>query len=411
MLTPRRRSSRRTATAIATTLVTALCVGVLTAGTASAALAPKPSLKLDRTITTSPFAGSSTSAKDNEGMAYVPRDGSIWIADDDSRSLYEINATTGALKRTINGSTLSATPRLGGGGTAGPDRTRDLESLAYDQTNDVLYAFSGSCCAVGVLPTAYRLRRVSGKLQPDAFQPLPGSDFTAAAWNPADRKVYVGINSTFQSYDFASNRAGAPFSVSGVKGILGMDFTDDGKDMLVARDGTTVNRVAWSSRSLVSGWTLNLSSFGMLDTRAVEIVGDRMFVSDGYDLRAPGDPRAHAIFVFSGIGSGTPSPSPSPSRSPSPAPSPSPPPAPSAPVASFTATPTSGAAPHSVAFQDTSTGSQITRSWKFGDGATSSTRAPSHVYSSPGSYTVRLTVTNSAGSSTATRTITVSGSG
>ena len=62
--------------------------------------------------------------------------------------------------RTINGSALSNTPRLGGGGSAGPDRSRDLESLAYDQTNDVLYAFSGSCCAIGVLPTAYRLRRV-----------------------------------------------------------------------------------------------------------------------------------------------------------------------------------------------------------------------------------------------------------
>ena len=410
MFTTRWWSSRGAGTTIVM-MVTALCVGLLTTWVASAALAPTPNLKLDRTIVTSPFSGSSVSAKDNEGMAYVPKDGSIWIADDDARSLYEINATTGALKRTIDRSALSATPRLGGGGTAGPDRSRDLESLAYDQTNDVLYAFSGSCCAIGVLPTAFRLGRVNGKLQPNAYQPLPGSDFTAAAWNPSDKKVYVGNNSTFRSYNFASNSTGPTFSVGGVTGIFGMDFTDDGKDLFVAQTSTTVNRVAWSSRTLVSGWTLNLASFGMLDTRAVEIVGNRMFVSDGYDFRTPGDPKAHAIFVFSGIESGTPSPSPSPSPSTSPSPTTSPSPSPSPtlapPVASFTATPTSGPAPLTVAFQDTSTGSLYTRRWQFGDGATSSTRAPSHVYSSPGTYTVRLTVTNSAGSSSTSKTITV----
>jgi hypothetical protein len=371
------------AAAVTVVLTTALFAGFLTTPwVASAALAPKPSLSLARVITTSAFA------KDNEGMAYVPKDGSIWIADDDGRSLHEISASSGALKRTISGSTLAGTPRLGGGGSAGSERTGDLESLAYDQTNDVLYAFSGSCCSIGVLPTAFRLRRSSGRLQPDAYQPLPGSDFTAAGWNPADRKVYVGVNSVFHSYDFASNSTGAAFSVSGVSGILGMDFTDDGRDLFVAQSPTTVTRVSWGSRSVVSGWTMNLGSFGLMDTRAVEIVGDQMFVSDGSDLRPPGDSRAHAIFVFNGIGS----PSSTPSK----------------PTASFEASPASGAAPLTVAFSDTSSGSPTTWRWSFGDGETSSSQSPSHVYAAAGTYTARLTVSNSAGSSSASRSITVS---
>jgi PKD repeat protein len=79
-----------------------------------------------------------------------------------------------------------------------------------------------------------------------------------------------------------------------------------------------------------------------------------------------------------------------------------PPPAP--PAASFTATPTTGNAPLSVAFTDTSTGSPTTFAWNFGDGTTSSTRSPSHTYTAAGQYTVTLTATNAGGSSTSAPT-------
>lgn len=335
MLTGKRFASP-TAGAVLVALVMTAAMGVLLTGprAASAALAPKPNLSLAKVISTSSFA------KDNEGMAYVPKDGSVWIADDDGRALYELNASTGALKRTIGASTLAATPSLGGGGSAGTNRVRDFESLAYDQTKDILYAFSGSCCTVDVLPTAFRLDRVSGKLQPDAYQALPtGSDFTAAGWNPGDGRLYVGVGSVIRTYDFGSNGVGSGFSISGVTGILGMDFTDDGQDLMVARAPATVTRVSWSSRTVVPGWDLDLRPFGLLDTRAVEVVGDQMYVSDGYDFRPAGDPKSHAVFVFDGIGSGgstsPPSPSPSkPSTSPSPSPPPSPSPSPAAPAPS-----------------------------------------------------------------------------
>ena len=82
------------------------------------------------------------------------------------------------------------------------------------------------------------------------------------------------------------------------------------------------------------------------------------------------------------------------------------------PTASFTATPTSGTAPLTVQFTDTSTGSLLTSwSWSFGDGSAGSDQVlqnPSHTYSSPGTYTVYLTTSNDGGSSTASaQTITV----
>ncbi|MGA1522893.1 MAG: PKD domain-containing protein [Planctomycetota bacterium] len=68
-------------------------------------------------------------------------------------------------------------------------------------------------------------------------------------------------------------------------------------------------------------------------------------------------------------------------------------------TASFDATPTSGTVPLTVQFADTSSGSPTIWAWDFdGDGVTDSTlQNPSHVYSSVGSYTVALTVTNAIG--------------
>ncbi len=83
----------------------------------------------------------------------------------------------------------------------------------------------------------------------------------------------------------------------------------------------------------------------------------------------------------------------------------------SAPTASFTANVTSGPAPLAVQFTDTSPGSPASWAWTFGDGETSTLQHPVHVYASPGTYTVALTVRNGAGQSdTETRTgmITVS---
>ena len=75
----------------------------------------------------------------------------------------------------------------------------------------------------------------------------------------------------------------------------------------------------------------------------------------------------------------------------------------SAPVANFTGTPTSGAAPLSVTFTDSSTNSPTAWSWNFGDSSTSTVQNPSHTYSSTGSFTVALTATNAYGNNTNTK--------
>ncbi|MEA3439875.1 MAG: PKD domain-containing protein, partial [Chloroflexota bacterium] len=73
--------------------------------------------------------------------------------------------------------------------------------------------------------------------------------------------------------------------------------------------------------------------------------------------------------------------------------------------AAFSATPTSGVAPLDVDFTNNSTGDYDTCSWDFGDGGTSSECAPpTYTYSTPGVYTVSLTVSGNGGEDTETKT-------
>jgi PKD repeat protein len=76
----------------------------------------------------------------------------------------------------------------------------------------------------------------------------------------------------------------------------------------------------------------------------------------------------------------------------------------------FSAAPRSGTAPLVVQLTDLSSlqlgGASVTPdawSWQLGDGATSEEQSPSHTYSQAGSYTVSLTVSGPAGSSSATK--------
>jgi PKD repeat protein len=72
-----------------------------------------------------------------------------------------------------------------------------------------------------------------------------------------------------------------------------------------------------------------------------------------------------------------------------------------APVAVASATPTSGLAPLNVSFTGSgstdSDGSIVAYAWNFGDGTTASTANPLKTYGTPGSYSARLTVTDSQG--------------
>jgi PKD repeat protein len=74
----------------------------------------------------------------------------------------------------------------------------------------------------------------------------------------------------------------------------------------------------------------------------------------------------------------------------------------------FTASPANGTVPLTVRFSNTTTGADGRYRWAFGDGDSSSAASPSHFYTTPGVYTVRLTATSGTITQSATQQVTVS---
>ena len=77
----------------------------------------------------------------------------------------------------------------------------------------------------------------------------------------------------------------------------------------------------------------------------------------------------------------------------------------SIPTATFTSSGNGCSIPFSVSFSNNSSiGAGMSYNWSFGNGQTSTTQNPTHLYAANGTYTVTLTATNSFGSNTKTLT-------
>jgi PKD repeat protein len=77
------------------------------------------------------------------------------------------------------------------------------------------------------------------------------------------------------------------------------------------------------------------------------------------------------------------------------------------PLANFSANATTGPAPLAVAFTDASSPAPYHRWWQFGDGTSSTDADPVHIYTTPGTRTVNLTVWTALGIASKTGTVTV----
>ena len=363
------------------------------AGLGSAGAAPSagiPALSLNRSYTTAPFAGTATTASGQEGSAYVPTGNALWLVD--ATRAYEVDATTDALRRVIpTADFTNALPVGGVGAPAGPSRSDSFAAVAYDPTSDALYVFSRNCCtALGLDPTVFRLLRDGGgAFQVESYQALPAGTDPKGAGFRAGFGLYFGKGAKIKTYDYATNALGADITIPGIDAAIGgMTFSPDGNDLYVTTFVAAVSptpasiklvRINTANWSGVPNWNLDLTSFGVLDPRAVELVGDQIYISDG-GSRPVGDPLRRAVFVFDVLDLSV------------------------QPTAAFSATPLTGQYPLPVQFTDASQGGPTGWAWNFGDGASSNLTNPVHTYADAGNYTVTLTVTNSRGTDTSTQT-------
>ena len=290
--------------------------------------------------------------RDNEDLAYVPSDDSLWMADDNGNAVYEINRTTGALKRTISQSTFSNSHQFGGSALA--DESSATRTSRRSRTTGTPTCSTSS-------PAARRRRRpctgscatASHNFQIDSWQPLP-TEWTGAGWRLADGKLYVADASSIRTYDYVSNTFGTAFSVSGLKTIYDVAFDPATGDMLAVSKAEKLVRVNMTTHAFTAG----LERPRPHEVRHEGHPWRRGHRRAGLRLRrlrlplvvGPDEPRDLRLRRHRTRQHGP------------------------APTASFTASPTSGTAPLNVQFTDTSTGAPTSWAWTFGDGGTSTSQ-------------------------------------
>ena len=229
---------------------------------------PTPGLSLHGVVHTDPFVRSHRRVIDSEGSAYVRRDHSIWLADDDGERLLEVSTRTGEAEahhqREEPGRRTALERRTSRGRQPGrrpgepglqPPRRQALRLLRQ-------------LLQPSARPTVFRLTRNGrGNLHLDSYQALPGRERLHRVGVEHRRPgLYSRRRHPAVVYRYAANAIG-PIGVPGLGDVLGMTFTPDGRSLFVARSPALVSRIDWATLTLGAGWTFDLAPYGMADAR------------------------------------------------------------------------------------------------------------------------------------------------
>ncbi len=260
---------------------------------------------LKRIMPTKPFAGSATSLRDAEAMAYSRSGDRLWIADDDSDAVYEIEGSTGAYRYRIRASdVVSAAPDAGvcDDGDGDPNTscsyTDEFESLAYDHSGGSLYLISTVNAPNRTppveKPAVFRFVNQGGRFRLASWHELPaGFDYSAAV--VVNGRLYVASGSIIAEYDFSNQRFaatrsdGSPVATLNLGvGIAGLAIEDN--SLWVLTKDLLLLEVRWASGEVIE--TRSLEGLGIARAAGLAVVDadDEILVVDGDD--------PNSIYVF-----------------------------------------------------------------------------------------------------------------
>lgn len=192
---------------------------------------------------------------------------------------------------------------------------------------------------------------------------------------------------------------------------LDLDLEPPERVPVLPAEPSVRRRILWrDSATILSGVVLALLVFRILSPPSVAVEPTETPIPSEVSIRltpppgtlAPGDSFGPIVDPSLGIDA-TPTPIPVVTLGPTPRPTAAPTPTPTPPppfTARFSWQQVAGS--RTIRFIDTSTGTVTARTWLYGDGKTGSGAAPSHTYPAYSSYSVRLSVTFSNGTTSST---------
>jgi len=231
--------------------------------------------------------------KDAESLLYVPSNNSLWISDDNAHKIYEMDLTTYKVKSIYTNRMLEEYS-----GVCRDKNNRriqncegltDLESIVYDDQNDLLYFYVGSAHST---PAIFRLTRdtlndkfvlgdndastVDYRLLDYEYQAAQFIDQTIVA---RGYKLYV--------YDFDTNkRSDSIFETTNRQGkIYGMAYDGYGYGWIITSKNYLL-KVNWFTKNVEAAYQMadkgsTKTYNGVYDTRGLEIIGGEIYILEG----------------------------------------------------------------------------------------------------------------------------------
>jgi uncharacterized protein YjiK len=242
--------------------------------------------------------------RDAESLQFVPINNSLWITDDDSHHVYEMDLTTHEIKSVFDDVDL-------GTFTNGDIQDHcanhlgacDIESVAYNQNSDTLYIFTGK--APGD-PVIFKLTRAdtNSTFTLSDYRKLNTIEYPATTFIGNDF-IVASVKSLY-TYDFNSNQADMNNTLytTPTGKIVGLAYDNNSNILWVTTSNFELIKVNWSTKNTEAIYKMRDN--GVYDPRGIELINNKLYILEGINNKAKADeaiapighPLKNAIHIY-----------------------------------------------------------------------------------------------------------------
>ena len=242
--------------------------------------------------------------KDTESLLYIAQNNTLWIADDATHKVYEMDLETYEIKSSFDDKSLGEFTN-GVIQESCHDRAGicDIESLAYDNLNDTLYIFVGN---VASTPAVFQLTRENptDQFTLNAFRELGEIEYSASQF--INGQFVVAVEDKLYLYDFETNQINETlllYTIDEGK-IHGLAHFDE--HLWITTSTAKLKKIEWTSDKKEEKASYDMRQNGVYDPRGIEVIDKKLYILEGINsVSKHGEPIAplghalkNAIHIF-----------------------------------------------------------------------------------------------------------------
>jgi len=217
---------------------------------------------------------------DAESIFYLRKNNTLWIADDDSHKAFEMEFTKQKLVSEFDDVKLGNFVEEISNYCIRKDSKGicDIESIAYDEKNDIFYILSGNSHSDSGI---FKLTRKENekKFKLDSFTDLGSKEFTDALFIDDDFIVVTDNGKNLKVYDYDSNKITSANSLfhSPDGKIYGMAYYAG--TLWLTTSTYKLMKVDWKSKKVEAIY--DMTENGVNDPRGIEVINNQLYILEG----------------------------------------------------------------------------------------------------------------------------------